>query len=117
MFAGTEVYVVENGFVGLGVGEDVYDMELDFTKNKGNAGYREMNERYYSESIEARKDETYALMTISWKGEATVGSAAVNTGNNTLTLASTNENNLPLAVFAGIAGCPAIETEETEDVV
>jgi hypothetical protein len=116
MFVGTQVYKVQNGFIGLGVGEDVVDTELEFTKNKGNAGYREMNERYYSEELEAKKNETYAIMTVSWKGEATVGTKAMNTGNNILMLAAEDIADLPTDIFANIPGCPYIEEEETEDI-
>lgn len=114
MFALTEVYTVVTGFGGFGYGEDVVEMEMNYTKNKGNHGYREWNERYFSEELEAKKTEEYALLTINWKGEGTVGSAAMNLGNNTLTLAAKDVSALPVYIFAAVPGCPVLETEEPE---
>lgn len=113
MFAGTQIVKVTPGFIGLGVGEDVVEMEEDYTKNSGNAGYMERNELWYKEEIEAKKTEKYAGLTINWKGSTVVGSATENTGNNTFTLFAEVLSVLPVDIFAAVPGCPVLEIEQT----
>lgn len=87
-FEGVQIYTVTPMVVGVGHWEDIKAMELDFSRNSGNSGYEKMNEAYFNEPSQVIPGTHYNTLTFTWRGTGVVGSSTMNTGTNTLTLAS-----------------------------
>jgi hypothetical protein len=102
----------------IGAGADVLNLERDFSRNRGNSGYAELNELWYKQPTETSAALKYHMATLKWDGIAETPSTTFKSATNHLQFAvdTTADNgtitvNAFLRLIANVATTAILETD------
>lgn len=113
-------YSVQDAKVPLGAGVDVLAMEKDVSKNKGNGGYVENTDLWYSQPLQTNITANYDIATILWDGIHSSPTSSKKVASNKLAIAvevdddTTNVTDIILSLVSTVA---AVVIDGTEDNV
>lgn len=94
IFAGVVPVIVQEAKMALGKGEDVLNMEKDFSRNQGNAGYENLTDLWYNQPNASAIGTNYNMVTLGWDGIAPRGATSrMHVANNTLSFAFPTASN------------------------
>lgn len=90
VLADVEVVNLDSYDYGQGTGEDVLQLEKDFSVEEGNGNYTEYGQDFYKRTMEADSTADYDIVNILWEGRHSSPTRSHNVMRNRLVLACIN---------------------------